>query len=243
LTKPFLFSAAIHLSVLLILFIVASFDTIDTGYIERVDIRIRNQNMTSRFSGRVLASSPSDTMRSIRKKANIPENQEVIGSQVSDSFSSLLNDNQGSIALPDFQIPASIKPQVDKVVSRDLPTVDPLKGFEKYLPGLEQKSGGSDNPWLITWENGKLRGILSEPVLDPEEFPVETERLQNIIVRIMVSPQGDVLSAEILSPGSGDIRIDRRIHNLALQLILEPWPEEKGMQEGSLHLMFMDENR
>jgi len=117
--------------------------------------------------------------------------------------------------------------------------LDPLAGLEE-VPRIESESRTRIlNPWNLSWINGSERGILSFPMVDVNEFPDNAERLLNTELHLRVSPEGEVISAEIVPPGSGDIRIDRYMHSAALQLILEPWPAEQGVQEGRLRLIFL----
>jgi len=241
LTKPYLISLAIHVLALGFLFIVAAPDTVDTKYSDIVRIRIRNQSMNSRFSGKARAASPSESNRSVRKPAGIPQFRESEDSFQVESSTPYLKYSRKVVATSEPAETEVALPGVNDAVKTDsLEAVDPLAGFEDVLPAPVSRESGSLNPWSVTWAGGGSRGIVSAPELNQEELPEETERLQNIVVRIKVSPRGDVISAEIVPPGSGDIRIDRQIHNAALQLVLEPWPEENGDQEGSLHLVFQE---
>ncbi|MCK5735977.1 MAG: hypothetical protein KAH21_05835 [Spirochaetaceae bacterium] len=243
-TKPLLLSAAIHIFILGFLFLSVALDTIDTSYIETITIKIRNQSISGRYSERVKASSPSESNRSIRKAASIPSSQISRASLAGNSILSYQTAGRKSAELSEIRISDVPLPGVnDSIRTETLHSLDPLEGFEDQLSEEAAESDLTGNPWSFSWANGNGRDILSYPIIKPEEFPEETEHLLNISVTIMVSPQGDVLSAEVQAPGSGDIRIDRRIHNLALELVLEPWPEEKGAQEGLLRLMFLDGSR
>ncbi len=78
------------------------------------------------------------------------------------------------------------------------------------------------------------------PDFDQDFLTVSYERLSNVAVAIKVSSAGDVVSAEVIPPGSGDVRIDRYLHSLALELILEPGFVEEDVQEGLLRLVFAE---
>ena len=246
-TKPFLLSTAIHILILGVIFIWSFSDKAESGYVETVTIRIRNRSLRSGSSAGILAASPSESSRNIRKTASIPQLSEpavIFDSQNTVPSVSYTRDKQENAPLMDLNSSIIPLPGVDDAIrSQSLAAVDPLAGFENILPGLGNSSTDSSDSWSLAWANGSQRGILSEPAINPEDYPQETERLQDILVLIKVSPQGDVLSAEVVPPGSGDIRIDRRIHNAALQLVLEPWPEENGVQEGRLRLLFQDGNQ
>jgi len=247
LAKPFLLSLAIHLLILGVILVWSLSDKAESGYVETVTIRIRNRSLRSDYSSGVKAASPSESSRNIRKTASLPQLTEpavLFSSQKflpSVSSKREIRDTAPLMDLNDSNIPL---PGVDDSIrSQSLAAVDPLAGIEDLLPDLSNSSKSSSDSWSLAWENGSQRGILSAPAIKPEDYPQETEKLQDILVLIMVSPQGDVLSAEVVPPGSGDIRIDRKIHNAALQLVLEPWPEENGVQEGSLRLLFQDGNQ
>jgi len=244
LTKPYLISAGIHVLALGFLFIVTAPAAVDSRYSEIVRIRIQNQSIPNRFSGEARAASPSESNRSVRKPAGIPQFREREASMPIDQSLQYLKYKPRVVATSEPVEAVMIPPGVSDAVTTDsLIAADPLAGFEDVLPSVIDGNTAGLNPWSVTWASGSSRGIRFAPALSQYELPEETERLQDIVVRIKVSPRGDVISAEIIPPGSGDIRIDRRIHNAALQLVLEPWPEEKGEQEGSLHLMFQDEYR
>jgi hypothetical protein len=123
--------------------------------------------------------------------------------------------------------------------SRFTDTLDPLAGMEKVLPDGPAERVSETNPWSLSWVNGGKRGIISFPMIDINAFPEDTERLLNVQLILRVSPEGEVVAAEIIPPGSGDIRIDRYMHSIALQLFLEPWPVGEGVQEGRLRLLFV----
>ena len=249
-TKPFLLSAGVHVIILGVLFISAAFKSVDTIYTETVNLRIRSQGVRNVFPGKVSASSPSESSRRDRKTASLPS---LPGSRTADSpdsfepvyMAQLMEESRRSIDIP---VPDAVSPEplpgVDNIIDSGLlPAADPLDGLEKVLPKIEASTQGNSHPWSLSWADGRERGILTEPDIKAEDFPEETERLLNVVVKIKVSAQGDVLSAEVMPPGSGDIRIDRLMYNAALQLVLEPWPEEMGEQEGLLRLKFLDEHR
>ncbi len=240
--KPFLISTAIHILILGTIFIWSISDKSESGYVETVTIRIRNRSLSSGYSTGVKAASPSESSRSIRKTASIPLFKESAVTLNPRSFlPSFKREEAPLIDLHNTNVPI---PRVgDTIRKQSIAAVDPLAGFENILPGLSTSSRERSNSWSLAWSNGSQRGILSEPEINPDEYPQETERLQDILIQIKVSPRGDVLSAEVVAPGSGDIRIDRRIHNAALLFILEPWPEENGVQEGTLRLVFQDGNQ
>ena len=249
-TKPFLLSAAVHVIILGILFLSAASNSVDTIYTETINLRIRNQGVRNVFSGKVNASSPSESSRRDRKTASLPSFPGSRNVDFPESFEpanvdQLVASSRRSIDIP---VPDAVSPEplpgVSNVIDRGLlPAADPLAGLEKALPKIESSSQGNSHPWSISWVDGKERGIITSPDIKSDDFPTQTERLLDVAVKIIVSPQGDVISAEVLPPGSGDIRIDRRMYNAALQLVLEPWPEEMGEQEGLLHLKFLDEPR
>lgn|GEM_PF-744729 len=243
-TKSFLLSAAIHVLILGVLFLSVSLNSVDVDYAEKVMIRIRNQGITGHSDGRTRAVSPAESSRYIRISASIP--RAPVSEKMTETAQSSLNLPNRNILRKGAEMPAirsyeAPQPSVREVIGTEvLDAVDPLAGFDEILPGSNQDNGDASNPWMVSWKNGSGRGILAYPKITPGDFPEETERLLDVVVKITVSPQGNVIAAEVVSPGSGDIRIDRRIHNAALQLVLEPWPEEKGEQEGILRLKFQE---
>ena len=242
--KPILLSAAIHVLVLGILLVAATIDKPVELIVDTVSIRIMNRRESGGLSGRARASSPSESPRQIRQTARIPQDRERFDSVNAHPVlpKSVISQKNMEISAVKTVIPPQ-PPVHDSFKIGPPGGVDPLAGLENALPGIREKTDDNPNPWSSSWANGKERGILSFPMINADEFPDETERLLNVLVRIRVSPQGEVISAEIVPPGSGDIRIDRHMHNVALQLVLEPWPDDEGVQEGHLRLLFLDGDR
>jgi len=244
LTKPYLISAAVHLLALGALFIIAAPEAVDSDYSEIIRIRIRNQGMNSRFSGKARAASPSESSRSVRKPAGIPQFREFEDSFMAEQSVPSPTYSRKIVATSEpAEVEVTLPDVSDAVKTVSLTAVDPLAGFEDVIPDAVIRDSGSSESWSVTWAGGGGRGIVSVPELSQEDFPKETERLQNIVVSIRVSPRGGVSSAAVIPPGSGDIRIDRQICNAALKIVLEPWPEENGDQEGRLRLVFQEGSR
>jgi len=140
-------------------------------------------------------------------------------------------------ALLEYEPLASPKSKPDEQI-QGIEIVEPLDNFDKR-PNSKSSPNG---PLLINWVNGRERGILSFPVIDAAKFPQKSEKLLDVVIKIRVSPQGEVLSAELVPPGSGDTRIDRYMHSVALQLTLEPLLENGGVQEALLRLLFLEDD-
>jgi hypothetical protein len=244
LIKPVLLSTAIHGLIFAVIVISALIDRPGVIPPDTVSIRIMTQVGSSRSAGRPQAASPSESHRQIREAASIP-----LTPGTSNTFSTIpvtpaLSEARREIALTDVDIANPEQPAInDFVKANPIASIDPLAGLEQILPGMSDVAKSTGNPWSLSWANGKERGILSFPVIDMDDFPEETGKLLNILVRVRVSPQGDVISAEVDPPGSGDIRIDRYLHNAALQLLLEPWPDDEGIQNAYLRLLFVDGNQ
>jgi len=120
-----------------------------------------------------------------------------------------------------------------------------IQNIEVINQLLNEKQGSESSPsglWLINWIDGKDRGILSFPVFDASKFPLQSETKMDVVIKIRVSPEGEVFSAELVPPGSGDTRIDRYLHSVALQLTLEPSFETDKVQEAHLRLLFVEDN-
>ena len=120
------------------------------------------------------------------------------------------------------------------------PFLDPLAGMEDYLPETTEAGDDFIEKWSLSWEDGRNRGILSSLAMDTGTFPDTLERLMSVSVGIAVSPRGEVLSAEIVEPGSGDVRIDRYLASWALSLVFEPIPADDLIQNGVFRLVFAD---
>ncbi len=242
--KPVLLSTAIHGLIFAVILISALIDRPGVIPPDTVHIRIITQAGNSRRAGRSQAASPSESHRQIREAASIPHTSGTSKAFSTIPVKSVSSGARYEIALSDVDIVSPEQPAIkDFVEANPIASVDPLAGLEQILPGMSDVAKSTSNPWSLSWANGKERGILSYPVIDMDDFPQETGKLLNILVKVSVSPQGDVISAEVDPPGSGDIRIDRYLHNAALQLLLEPWPDDEGIQEAHLRLLFVDGNQ
>lgn len=239
-TKSFLLSAVIHILILAVIMIYSAIDTPFSVSPETVRIRILSRTASRRSGGRASASSPSESFREIRERAEIPTSSPA--SRTSESLSAAVPVKKAEeVELAEITLPDVPRPVPADVVGRDVVgAMDPFSGMESLLPDFGNTAGPSDNPWSLSWANGKERGILSYPTINTEDFPNETGKLIDLVVVVQVSPLGDVLSANIIPPGSGDTRIDRYMNNAALELVLEPWPDDEGIQEAQLRLLFVD---
>jgi hypothetical protein len=244
LIKPVLLSTAIHGLIFAVILISALIDRPGVISPNTVHIRIMTRAGNSRRAGRSQAVSPSESHRQIREAASIPQTPGTSKAFSTIPVSSVPSGARHEIALSDVDIASPEQPPIKNFAEANpIASIDPLAGLEQILPGKSDIAKSNSNPWSLSWANGKERGILSYPMIDTDDFPQETGKLLNILVKVRVSPQGDVISAEIDPPGSGDIRIDRYLHNAALQLLLEPWPDDEGIQEAHLRLLFVDGNQ
>lgn len=243
-TKPFLLSAVIHILILAGIMIYSAIESPMTVSSETVNIRILSRTASRQSNGRASASSPSESSREIRERAKIPASSRTAQPSESENIAAVPVLRSGSVELAEISLPEVPQPVPADLVRPDLMgVVDPFMGMESLLPDLGETAGTSDNPWSLSWSNGKERGIVSYPMINTEDFPDETGKLINLVVVVRVSPQGDVVSANIIPPGSGDTRIDRYMNNTALELVLEPWPDDEGIQEAQLRLLFVDGSR
>lgn len=241
-TKPFLLSAVIHILLLAGIMIYATVDTPFSVSPETVHIRILSRTASRRSNGRASASSPSEIPRETRERAEIPDSSRDNPSFESMKAVAVPANRAENIALAEITLSDIPQPVPSEIVRPDLmDTMNPFTGMESLVPEYGDSGGSTiDNPWSLSWANGKERGILSYPMINTDDFPDETGKLINLVIVVRVSPQGDVLSADIIPPGSGDTRIDRYMNNTALELVLEPWPDDEGIQEAHLRLLFVD---
>lgn len=199
----------------------------------RISVRIVNNPNTKHSPSAVKSKNPPRNLATVPRK-NVINARE--GGGMDDE--SAIDDKADELAaLLDYEplVPPRSKPG-EPVQSLNI--ADPLVNFDEQS-GV---NSSSFSPWLINWIDGRERGILSFPVVDSAQFPQETEKLLNVVMKIRVSPQGEVLSAELIPPGSGDTRIDRYLHAVALQLTLEPLFENGRVQEAHLHLLFLEDS-
>lgn len=116
--------------------------------------------------------------------------------------------------------------------------LDPLSGLESALPADSPNPGPDSNPWVITWADGARRGIIKSPSISSDALPAAGERPADVKVVIVVSAQGEVVSAEIDPPGSGDIRIDRYILGKAFDFAFEESIDGSEHQRAVFQLVF-----
>lgn len=116
--------------------------------------------------------------------------------------------------------------------------LDPLSGMESALPAHSPHPGPDSNPWVITWADGARRGIIKSPSISSDALPAAGERPADVKVVIVVSAQGEVVSAEIDPPGSGDIRIDRYIVGKAFDFAFEESIDGSEHQRAVFQLVF-----
>ena len=228
-------SAGLHLLILAGIALFLIFDRPTEILSESIDIRIRVRGESSK-SGSVSGGEPSNIPRETRQRTDAPQSEisryesspKNLSRQIPETSRMVTTEEVSTISTM-----GSIDPILDSVA-----TVDPLAGLEISQVETEPGASGSSDHWSLSWSNGRERGIFYFPSIDTDSFPVSVERLSDIEVAIRVSPAGNVVSAEVIAPGSGDIRVDRYINNLSLELVLESGFIEEGDQEGILRLVF-----
>ncbi|KGM44385.1 hypothetical protein JY97_01080 [Alkalispirochaeta odontotermitis] len=237
--KAILVSAVSHgFFITMILFASAEFYESSAFTNNRIRVRIdSNPNTEHSLKTPTVVESENSHLASVSRKSvskaeegsmddkTVIGNESVFGGELADEFAALLN----------YELPPRSKP------GEPVPSLDAADSSVNFD---EQPSSGSSllSPWLINWVNGREREILSFPIVDVAQFPQETEKLLDVVMKIRVSAQGEVLSAELIPPGSGDTRIDRYLHGAALQLTLEPRLDNEEVQEAHLRLLFLEES-
>ncbi|MDF1567818.1 MAG: hypothetical protein RQ801_03715 [Spirochaetaceae bacterium] len=231
---PIVSSITLHLTLLLVIFIVGFQDGPLENVVDTVRIRIRSSNLENTASAQVRpkGSSPQDVARENREPAILPRFNDSVPPQTIPAISRTAGAGIETSAL-DVE-----SPDVSSAIM-GLSRPDPLAGVNAEIQQSPEPKAGVGQ-WDMFWENGEKRGILSFPMINGDDFPDISERLTNLSIEISVSPEGEVISAVVRPPGSGDIRIDRRMNALALQLIFEPLFEGRGVQSGTLRLVFTE---
>lgn len=234
-------SAGMHFIFLIILAVLTITDRPAEIIAETIRIRIKMQGQT--VSGKVVSGGePSGMPRESRMDAPIPRHAEAAF-----GATATVDINRQSPTIPldeyysgdDTVLPLSaVDPLLD-----GMDALDPVSGMEHSENSVSTGSADAEERWSVSWSNGRNRGILGFPDIEAGDLPDSAERLSGVEVSIRVSPAGDVISATVIPPGSGDIRIDRYLHNKALEVVLEPGFTDEGDQEGILRLVFIEERQ
>lgn len=230
---PIVSSITIHLMLLFLIFILGVQDGRLDNVVDTVRIRIRSSKMENTASAQVRpkGSSPQDVAREKREPAILPQFNDSIQPQMIPVI------HRAAGAERETSTPEVDSPLVSSAMT-GLSRPDPLAGVNTENRETLEPNAGVEQ-WDMSWENGGKRGILSFPMIS-DDFPEISERLKTLSITISVSPQGDVISAVVRPPGSGDVRIDRRMNALALEMVFEPLFEGLGVQSGTLKLVFTD---
>jgi len=229
--KPILASAVLHGFFITIILLASAAPHESSGFVDnRIRIRIDgNPNVEDAVEPAAIKSRVPSRDLSNTPKESAPDFEQgsIDDESIDDAFVALLN----------YEPLASPRSEPSEQI-QGIEVMEPLADFDEQS-NPEASPQGS---WLIDWVGGRERGILSFPVVDAAQFPKKSEKLLDVVIKIRVSPQGEVLSAELVPPGSGDTRIDRYMHRLALQLTLEPWFENGKIQEAYLRLLFLEDD-
>lgn len=228
-------SAGLHLIILLALILVSLTGGEPEFLTETIRIRIRMPG-SGADSGTVAAGEPSVMSRTLRPVSNLSQSEPAAGGRIEPESVRRTPPAPEAVVMA---APTGVL-AADNAVLEGLTAPDPLAGIEVADSPEDTVPTGSDERWSVSWSNGRERAILRVPKLDEDALPQYTERLSGLQIAISVSPAGDVVSAEVLPPGSGDIRIDRYLNSLALELVLEPGFSEEGDQSGILRLVLSE---
>ncbi len=236
--KPLLLSAGVHVAILAALLAFGFIRIPEETITHTVHLKL-SRSAAAGFSGPAEASRPEDVERDGRRNWTVPpgnredRNESLPQNHFFEPVPKIVELNT-NLSHRDISF-RELSERISEAI------LDPLEGMEGFLPSEEKPEDvGFVRKWSLSWEEGGERGILSSLEIDGDVFPDTPERLSNITVRIAVSPQGEVLSAEIEEQGSGDIRIDRYLISWALNLVFEPIPPESSIQNGEFRLYFSD---
>ncbi len=252
LSRSLLYSLAGHALLLALLLLWAGFSGPEAvPQSDTLKIRIRMsalpQRSARRFTGAPPAASSRD--RNSRPSADQTAPRPPVSSMpLFDHQSRPAGFSSAHVALNNTRLVRDLQnvplldnvPSLDPLAGMDLPAVPNLESAESS-PGPSPAVKAAQGSWSLSWQDGSERGIISFPeIIAPDEFSSAGKHLQATQVNIEVSPQGNVVAAEVEPPGSGDIRIDRYLYSLAFQLILEPADPAKENQKGSIRLVFQE---
>jgi len=227
--RAILASAALHGFFVTMILLVSVTPPESSGFADtRIHIRMDGNSHAKHASeSSTTKSEVSPQNFLVSPQEDIPDAEEVTMSDESvDELASFLG----------YEPLQSPKPKPDEQV-QSIEIIDPLVNLDKQ----QNPRSSPPNSFLIDWVDGRERRILSFPVIDAAIFPRESKKLLDVMIKIRVSPLGEVLSAELVPPGSGDTRIDRYMHSAAFQLTLEPLLENGGVQEAFLRLLFLED--
>ena len=195
-----------------------------------VRIRLIRPSAETRRIASAPASPRDAPRREIRDRAGVPEpNARSIDWSVQRNI-------PRSADPPSPRLPFVPAPPLTDMIPVE--RLDPLSGLESALPADSPNPGPDSNPWVITWADGARRGIIKSPSISSDALPAAGERPADVKVVIVVSAQGEVVSAEIDPPGSGDIRIDRYILGKAFDFAFEESIDGSEHQRAVFQLVF-----
>lgn len=195
-----------------------------------VRIRLIRPSAETRRIGSAPGSPRDVPRREIRDRAGVPE------PNVRSIDWSVQRNIPRSADPPSPRLPFVPAPPLTDMIPVE--RLDPLSGLESALPADSPNPGPDSNPWVITWADGARRGIIKSPSISSDALPAAGERPADVKVVIVVSAQGEVVSAEIDPPGSGDIRIDRYILGKAFDFAFEESIDGSEHQRAVFQLVF-----
>jgi len=233
-SRPWLVSLAVHAALLAVLLTWSLLSDPAESVVETVSLRIRASRSTHQSAPSIRSSNPSEVPRIGRKHADLPFADAPPTGEDADTAA------VGAVREPVSSRRLDLPPPSAAMAPLELPALDPLEGLESGIDGVETMDLDPRNLFTLSWENGGVRDILYLPEISVRHQPNDVERLLDVVFRVTVSPQGAISSAEIVPPGTGNVRIDRYLHGKVLELVFEPRPDDYGAESGVLRLVFRE---
>ena len=125
---------------------------------------------------------------------------------------------QALLSLPPPSTPTAPSFDPQRLVNELVPKLSPNRGLPALLlPSLTHS-------FLTCDASLSKRGLLTVPPLPAVE---DAQLWKPTTIQVLVSPDGEVLSAVLLPPGSGNLSLDQQALQAAFRLLFRPAKKEK----------------
>ena len=242
--KAVYISVFIHLFIILpLLFFLVSANKVQS-VTDSVKIKILSRGIIAAKSFSHVGNENTGSLKSKKNfPAKIPETGNIKQSD---------NHSCNNFPVPEPFNPADFSNSAESVIPTHIPETtgfindsfsmpDPLEGMEDLIKYTSTENE-NQNKIKVMWDFSGERGIVFYPEIHLEKKESDSIRITDIKVKIKVSSKGDVLTADVVPPGSGVPAVDRMLYDSALKLIFEPGENKGQTIEGILNIKILSRN-